>query len=114
MEDFDIKHLSAKSDISAAITDDGQLWTWGSVRNGSMLTAEGQTYNRNLEEPTLFDLNGVKFKWCSVGKDHVAMVTKDGLVMTMGSKDHGKLGHKPEEAAKLSNREKQRLIRKDN
>ena len=111
LEDFDIQHIAAKSDISAAITSEGELWTWGSVRNGSMLTAQGEVYNRNLDEPALFDMEGKKFRYCAVGKDHVAMITSDGLLMTMGSKDHGKLGHAPEEKKQLSNIEKQRYQR---
>lgn len=111
LEDFDIKQVAAKSDISAAITSEGELWTWGSVRNGSMLTAQGDVYNRNLDEPALFDMDGKTFKYCAVGKDHVAMVTSEGLLMTMGSKDHGKLGHAPEEKKHMSNIEKQRYQR---
>jgi len=30
----------------------------------------------------------------SVGRDHLAAVTTDGKLLTMGSEDHGKLGHK--------------------
>jgi len=41
LDDNEISQISAKSDISAAINNKGELWTWGSVRNGSMLTADG-------------------------------------------------------------------------
>lgn len=60
-----------------------------------MLTAEGATYNNNLDEPVLFNTKEHSFKSCAVGKDHLAMLTTKGKVMTMGSIDHGKLGHEP-------------------
>ena len=61
-----------------------------------MLTASGEIYSRNLDEPTLFTSNEHIFTWVAVGKDHCAMLTDKGRVMTMGSVDHGKLGHEPQ------------------
>lgn len=58
----DIAQVTSKSDITAAINKHGELYTWGSVRNGSMLTADGQTYSRNLDEPTIFASNEHTFK----------------------------------------------------
>ena len=93
LANHEIKQIAANGDISAAINQYGELFTWGSVRNGSMLTADGQIYSRNLDEPTLFTSNEHVFTNVAVGKDHCAMVTDKGRVMTMGSVDHGKLGH---------------------
>ena len=43
------------------------------------------------------------FNKVSVGKEHIAAITKEGKLFTMGTEDHGKLGHEPkiisEEAA---------------
>jgi alpha-tubulin suppressor-like RCC1 family protein len=58
-----------------------------------MVTAQGKAYPENLTLPTLFENLEVKFKDCSVGRDHMAVITEDGKLMTMGSEDHGKLGH---------------------
>jgi alpha-tubulin suppressor-like RCC1 family protein len=112
-EDQEISQITAQSDISAVINKFGELYTWGSVRNGSMLTPKGETFNRNLDEPMLFTTREHEFKSIAVGKDHCAMVTENGKVMTMGSMDHGKLGHEPIVKAKLSNYEKQRTNSKD-
>jgi alpha-tubulin suppressor-like RCC1 family protein len=71
-----------------------------------MVAADGATHDRNLEEPTLFASREHIFKQCAVGKDHCAMLTQDGKLMTMGSNDHGKLGHEPVQKVKLSNFEK--------
>lgn len=100
LENQEILSIAANGDISAAINKHGELFTWGSVRNGSMLTADGQIYATNLDEPTLFTTNEHSFSQVALGKDHCAMVTQEGRVMTMGSVDHGKLGHEP--AAKVA------------
>lgn len=78
-----------------------------------MLTADGQIYQRNLDEPTLFTTNDHSFKQVAVGKDHCAMLTDNGRVMTMGSIDHGKLGHEPQEKVKQSNMAKHERIARD-
>lgn len=45
------------------------------------------------------------FSKVAVGKEHIAAITKDRRLFTMGTEDHGKLGHDPkvvsEEEAKL-------------
>lgn len=78
-----------------------------------MLTADGQTYSSNLDEPTIFATSEHSFKQCAVGKDHCAMLTDKGQVMTMGSIDHGKLGHEPKAKEILSNMSKHEFKAKD-
>ena len=89
----EIKSISANCDMSAAVNYYGELYTWGSAKNGSMISAEGVPYQENLSLPTLYQDFEHKFKQVSVGRDHLAAVTTDGLLLTMGSEDHGKLGH---------------------
>lgn len=62
-----------------------------------MLTAAGKAYPDNLNLPTVFENAELKFKACAVGRDHMAVLTDQGQVMTMGSADHGKLGHTVQE-----------------
>lgn len=89
---MEIIDFAAKADRSAAINSYGELYTWGSSKNGSMLSADGKTYADNLKAPTVFASEDHLFKQCDVGRDHMAVVTQDGKVITMGSEDHGKLG----------------------
>jgi alpha-tubulin suppressor-like RCC1 family protein len=110
---MEIRQICANADITAAITKQGDLYTWGSVRNGSMLTPDGSAYQQNLDEPTLFNTREHSFSQCAVGKDHMAMLTDKGKLLTMGSIDHGKLGHKIEPKAKLSNMAKHQYKAKD-
>jgi len=112
LEGMEIKSFAAKADRSAAINSYGELYTWGSSKNGSMLTAEGKTYADNLTAPTVFASEEHLFKQCDVGRDHMAVVTQDGKVITMGSEDYGKLGHTPKELSDEEKRAEQERYRK--
>jgi len=48
-----------------------------------------------LNNPTIFEeKDGALFKYVACGKDHVAAITTDGRLLTLGNGDKGKLGHK--------------------
>ena len=81
------------SEKSSAINSFGELFTWGSVKNYSMLSAQGSPYKDNLKLPTIFASEDALFKKVSVGKEHIAGITQDNKLFTMGTETHGKLGH---------------------
>lgn len=81
------------SDRSAIVNSFGELHTWGSAKNGAMVTAQGKAYPDNQKLPTLFESTDHVFTKCSLGRDHMAAITEAGLLITMGSADYGKLGH---------------------
>ena len=83
------------SEKSSTINNFGELYTWGSVKNRSMLDAQGIPYKDNLKLPTIFATEELKFRAVAVGKEHVAAITNDCQLFTMGTEDHGKLGHDP-------------------
>jgi len=55
-------------------------------------------------------LNDVGFS--ALGKDHMAVATRKGLVLTLGSPDHGKLGHDPEVLTEEQKKEEQLRYKK--
>lgn len=77
------------------MTKEGIALTWGNAKNGSMVALDGTTFTENQVLPTEFPLCDVKYS--ALGKDHMAIATTKGLVLTLGSPDHGKLGHDPKE-----------------
>ena len=89
----EIISLSAMSEKSSAVNHYGELLTWGSVKNKSILDAQGNPYKENLKLPTIFASEDMLFSKVAVGKEHIAAITKDGKLFTMGTEDHGKLGH---------------------
>lgn len=85
--------LSATAEKSAAVNNFGELYTWGSVKNRSMLDAQGNPFKDNLKLATVFATEDMTFSKVAVGKEHIAAITQDGKLFTMGTDDHGKLGH---------------------
>lgn len=76
-----------------------------------MVTAQGKCYPDNLNLPALFESSEYQFTSCALGRDHMAAITKDGTLVTMGSADHGKLGFSTvEKDAKKLKAERQKKI----
>nr|CAI5839110.1 unnamed protein product [Callosobruchus analis] len=84
-----VKHVHAGYRHSAAITDDGKLYTWGEGDHGRL----GHGDNNARYTPTLVaDLPDVGHVAC--GSSHTLVVSADGkTVWSFGSGDNGKLGH---------------------
>jgi len=99
LEGMEIKCLAANGELSAAINSYGELYTWGSSKNGAQVDSSGHAESQNLKLPKLFASKD-EFMQVACGKDHMAVVTLDGRLMTMGSNDHSKLGFAPLEKAK--------------
>ena len=70
----EIKSISANCDMSAAVNYYGELYTWGSAKNGSMLSSDGKAYPDNLTLPTIFANPEFKFTQCAVGREHMAVI----------------------------------------
>ncbi|XP_027983529.2 X-linked retinitis pigmentosa GTPase regulator isoform X1 [Eptesicus fuscus] len=81
------KQLSAGSNTSAALTEDGKLFMWGE-------NSEGQIGLNNIcnvyfpHEVTV----GKPIAWISCGYYHSAFVTMEGELYTFGEPEYGKLG----------------------
>ncbi|XP_061033981.1 X-linked retinitis pigmentosa GTPase regulator isoform X4 [Eubalaena glacialis] len=81
-----IKQLSAGSNTSAALTEDGELFMWGD-------NSEGQIGLQNITSicvPHQVTI-GKPISWISCGYYHSAFVTK-GELYTFGEPEYGKLG----------------------
>lgn len=93
LADMEIKCLAASSEKSAVINSYGELFTFGSSKNSSMMQADGTGYKDNLKLPALFEADNIVFTKVAVGNMHIAAITDDGRLYTMGTIEHGKLGH---------------------
>ncbi|XP_030752542.1 probable E3 ubiquitin-protein ligase HERC1 [Sitophilus oryzae] len=84
-----IRFINAGYRHSAAITEDGRLWTWGEGEYGRL--GHGDNAGRHI--PTMVtDL--VDIGQVSCGSSHTLAVSRDGTkVWSFGSGDNGKLGH---------------------
>uniref|UniRef100_A0A8C7IFA5 HECT-type E3 ubiquitin transferase n=1 Tax=Oncorhynchus kisutch TaxID=8019 RepID=A0A8C7IFA5_ONCKI len=81
--------VSAGYRHSAAVTNDGELYTWGEGDFGRL--GHSDSHSRNV--PTLVkDISGVGQAAC--GSSHTMAVAQDGrMVWSFGGGDNGKLGH---------------------
>ncbi|XP_053504408.1 probable E3 ubiquitin-protein ligase HERC1 isoform X7 [Ictalurus furcatus] len=81
--------VSAGYRHSAAVTNDGELYTWGEGDFGRL--GHSDSHSRNV--PTLVkDISGVGQAAC--GSSHTVAVAQDGrVVWSFGGGDNGKLGH---------------------
>ncbi|XP_078415890.1 uncharacterized protein rpgra isoform X2 [Cetorhinus maximus] len=82
-----IKHLAAGSNISAALTENGNLFMWGDNSEGQI----GLDSKNNASVPHQVDV-GKPICWVSCGYYHSAFVTEGGQLYTFGESDNGKLG----------------------
>ncbi|XP_041067079.1 X-linked retinitis pigmentosa GTPase regulator [Carcharodon carcharias] len=82
-----IKHLAAGSNISAALTENGNLFMWGDNSEGQI----GLDSKNNASVPHQVDV-GKPICWVSCGYYHSAFVTDDGQLYAFGESDNGKLG----------------------
>ena len=80
-----VKDLSFGGYISAAITDDGMLYTWGSNGAGEL----GDGNNKDKYSPNKIMDNVVSV---SMGRSHGAAITEDGSLYTWGYNNYGQLG----------------------
>ncbi|XP_055123866.1 X-linked retinitis pigmentosa GTPase regulator isoform X13 [Symphalangus syndactylus] len=82
-----IKQLSAGSNTSAALTEDGRLFTWGDNSEGQI----GLKNVTNVCVPQQVTI-GKPVSWISCGYYHSAFVTTDGELYVFGEPENGKLG----------------------
>nr|KAF6360606.1 retinitis pigmentosa GTPase regulator [Myotis myotis] len=81
------KQLSAGSNTSAALTEDGKLFMWGENSEGQI----GLNNVCNVYFPHEVTV-GKPIAWISCGYYHSAFVTMEGELYTFGEPEYGKLG----------------------
>jgi len=87
-----IKYVATGSFHSLAITQDGDLYTWGEARSGALGTGK----HRDVRKPCKVEIEGwpdVKFEQCAAGYGHSAAITSEGLLFTWGFNVYGQAGH---------------------
>jgi len=69
LSDKNIVQITACGDISAALSDEGEIFLFGKTKGGAM-GGVGKSFTTNLTLPTIFEFQNVKFKHISCGKSH--------------------------------------------
>jgi len=90
--------ISAGDSHSAALTETGQVWVWGTFRDSSGpigLLTWGQL-EKTPVKVELATRNGDAVVKVASGADHLALLTRDGDIWTLGNSEQGQLGRVPE------------------
>jgi len=83
------RFIDCNDTACAAITNKGELYTWGSGGNGRL----GHGNTRNYDEPELVkDLKDVPLLHVSLGTHHTLALTETKQIYAWGSGHHGELG----------------------
>lgn len=64
LSDKNIVYITACGDISAALSDEGEIFCFGKTKGGAM-GGGGKNFTTNLTLPTLFEYEDLKFKHVS-------------------------------------------------
>jgi alpha-tubulin suppressor-like RCC1 family protein len=97
---YQIEKLIASADISAVITTKKELLIWGKAKDGALGAFPGGTVN--IVKPALFiylDKIDSNVLDADFGKEHGALVTKNGSLYTWGVDMYNKLGHLEDSSA---------------
>jgi alpha-tubulin suppressor-like RCC1 family protein len=82
-----VKAIAAGSSFSMALTDYGNVWTWGSNLRGQL--ANGNTKDSSDARPVI---GGGDVIQIAAGSTHGIALKKDGTVITWGANNFGQLG----------------------
>lgn len=96
--DEPVVQISCGDSHSAALTETGQVWVWGTFRDSSGpigLVAWSQLEKTPVKVELPNQERDQVIKIAS-GSDHLAMLTQDGDIYTMGNSEQGQLGRVPE------------------
>ncbi|TKS73024.1 putative E3 ubiquitin-protein ligase HERC6 [Collichthys lucidus] len=85
-----VVHIAAGGEQSFAVSFSGCVFAWGWNDCGQL--GLGDRTDRRTPTSVLC-LNAKKSVHVSCGENHTAVLTKDGVVFTFGSGQHGQLGH---------------------
>jgi len=87
--------VSAGDSHTAALTEDGKVFAWGTFRDSSGPIGLTST-NSGLQKTPLRIFQNVLVKKISSGSDHIIALTIDGEIFSVGNAEQGQLGRIPE------------------
>lgn len=99
--------ISAGDSHTAALTEDGKVFAWGTFRDSSGpigLTTDG------IQKTPIRFFSDVFVKKISSGSDHLIALTVDGEIFTVGNSEQGQLGRVPERFAHRGGRAGLKLL----
>eukprot|EP01006_Ploeotia_vitrea_P006999 TRINITY_DN15556_c0_g1_i1.p1 TRINITY_DN15556_c0_g1~~TRINITY_DN15556_c0_g1_i1.p1 ORF type:complete len:626 (-),score=88.87 TRINITY_DN15556_c0_g1_i1:55-1911(-) len=113
LEGQKIVQVCAGGENSYAVSEDGVLFTWGSVRHGALGIGNDGTFLERARKEVYADQekpevqrwlkdNNHKVKKVAAGNQHVLVLTTEGKLFTFGCGGYGRLGQGTDAHDKLS------------
>jgi alpha-tubulin suppressor-like RCC1 family protein len=93
---WQVSHLCLGGFYSAALTDQGDLYTWGDGRSGTTGLDLSRMEDREVPKPSrVLDLGGARnsIRMLAAGVKHLIAVTAEGQCYSWGDGSLGRLGH---------------------
>ncbi|NWH60411.1 SRGEF factor, partial [Geococcyx californianus] len=90
LEDVKVKRVAASSYHSVSLTDEGQLYVWGSNKHGQLVSNEIFLVKPKKIDTQFFSHEKIGAVWS--GWTHLVAQTETGKVFTWGRADYGQLG----------------------
>jgi len=88
--DISFRYIDCNDYACAAITNKGELYTWGSGGHGRL----GHGNIRNCDEPeAVKEVKDIPFLQVSLGSNHTLALTETKLIYAWGAAHHGELGY---------------------
>ncbi len=101
LDGLQVIQVAAGDSISAALTADGQVYSWGTFRDSRGVM--GHTASTEIQDrPVLIEaLKSLKVKQIAAGANHLMAITEDGQLYSWGCGEQGQLGRRVLERHKL-------------
>jgi alpha-tubulin suppressor-like RCC1 family protein len=102
LQEEDVTQIAAAGPVSAALTSNGQVFTWGRTKKCVFGGDQNEALpppTANLTLPTPLEAEGIVFTKIACGKTHFVGITNNGKLISWGSPDQGKLGHRKKASA---------------
>ncbi|NWR71931.1 SRGEF factor, partial [Centropus unirufus] len=90
LQDVKVKRVAASSYHSVSLTDEGDLYVWGSNKHGQLVSKEIFLVEPKKIETQFFSNEKIGAVWS--GWTHLVAQTESGKVFTWGRMDYGQLG----------------------
>ncbi|KAF6140983.1 hypothetical protein GIB67_024416 [Kingdonia uniflora] len=85
-------HTGAVNEDDNLPSSDGELYMWGSNKNGQL--GLGKSAAKIVPIPTKIDfLSGIRIKMVALGSEHSIAITDEGGALSWGAGGSGRLGH---------------------
>ena len=98
LSDYNIQFVGCGGGHTVVADDTGSLYAFGNNRNGQLGFAPSKDTKLTVKKPKLVKTQPIKSTFCvniACGRQHTAVMSNQGYILTFGGGKYGRLGHGP-------------------